>query len=50
MDLTAEEIHQIGWNEVKRIRAEMEQIIKDLEFEGTFAEFLQFLKSIVIAL
>ncbi len=45
LDLTAEEIHQIGWSEVKRIRAEMEEIIKNLGFEGTFADFLYFLRT-----
>lgn len=45
LDLTAEEIHQIGWSEVKRIRSEMEQIIKDLAFEGSFADFLHFLRT-----
>ncbi|MCX7553817.1 DUF885 domain-containing protein [Marinicella sp. S1101] len=45
LDLSAEEIHQIGWNEVKRIRAEMEQIISELEFAGSFAEFLHFLRT-----
>ena len=45
LDLTAEEIHQIGLDEVKRIRTEMETIIADLEFEGSFAEFLAFLRS-----
>ncbi|WP_223787702.1 DUF885 domain-containing protein [Marinicella meishanensis] len=45
LDLSAEEIHQIGRQEVKRIRAEMEQIIADLGFEGSFAEFLHFLRT-----
>jgi len=42
---TAEDIHQIGLKEVARIKAEMEQIIKDLKFNGTFAEFLKFLRT-----
>ncbi len=45
LDLSAEEIHQIGWREVKRIRQEMEQIIADLKFEGSFADFLHFLRT-----
>ena len=45
LDLTAEEIHQIGWQEVKRIRAEMENIIAELQFEGSFADFLNFLRT-----
>ncbi len=45
LDLTAEEIHQIGLDEVKRIRAEMEQIITNLGFKGSFADFLNFLRT-----
>jgi prolyl oligopeptidase len=44
-DLTPEQIHEIGRREVKRIRAEMEAVIKQVEFEGTFQEFLHFLRS-----
>ena len=42
---TADDIYQIGLKEVARIRAKMEQIIKDLNFEGSFADFLQFLRT-----
>lgn len=42
---TAEDIHQIGLNEVARIKAEMEQIIKDLKFEGSFEDFFHFLRT-----
>ena len=45
LDMTADEIHQLGLSEVARIRAEMESIIKDLEFAGDFAAFLQFLRT-----
>ncbi|TDR19343.1 DUF885 domain-containing protein [Marinicella litoralis] len=45
LDLTAEDIHQIGRSEVKRIRAEMENIIAELNFEGSFADFLLFLRT-----
>ncbi len=45
VDMTADEIHQLGLSEVARIRAEMEAIIKDLEFEGDFADFIQFLRT-----
>lgn len=41
---TAEEIHQIGLQEVARIKAEMQKIINDLGFEGSFLEFLDFLR------
>ncbi len=44
-DLTPEEIHAIGLLEVKRIRGEMERVIKEVEFEGTFQEFLSFLRT-----
>lgn len=43
--LTPREIHEIGLSEVKRIRAEMEQVIRDVKFEGTFAEFLHHLRT-----
>jgi len=44
-DTTAKEIHQIGLNEVKRIRAEMSEVIKAAEFDGSFEEFTQFLRT-----
>ncbi|MEL6869235.1 MAG: DUF885 domain-containing protein [Pseudomonadota bacterium] len=43
--LTPDEIHNIGLAEVERIRNEMLTIIADLEFDGGFAEFLDFLRS-----
>lgn len=45
LDLTAEEIHQIGLGEVTRIRAEMDATIVESGFEGTFEEFLNFLRT-----
>lgn len=45
LDLTPEEIHKIGLKEVSRIRLEMEQIIQQVGFDGTFAEFLHFLRT-----
>lgn len=44
-DLTPEEIHRIGLDEVARIRAEMEKIIREVEFKGSFQEFLEFLRT-----
>ncbi|MFQ5723860.1 MAG: DUF885 family protein, partial [Terriglobia bacterium] len=44
-DLTPEEIHQIGLREVRRIRGEMEKIIEQVGFEGSFQEFLEFLRT-----
>ena len=42
---TAEEIHQIGLQEVARIKAEMQKIIQDLDFQGSFSDFLHFLRT-----
>ncbi|MDA9032761.1 DUF885 domain-containing protein [Gammaproteobacteria bacterium] len=44
-NLTPDEIHNIGLKEVKRIRGEMEQIIKDLEWAGDFKSFLNYLRT-----
>ena len=44
-ELTPEEIHQIGLSEVKRIRSEMNKIIERVGWEGTFDEFLNFLRT-----
>ena len=41
----ANDIHQIGLKEVARIKSEMQQIIKDLGFKGSFADFLKFLRT-----
>ncbi len=45
VDISADEVHELGLREVARIRAEMEQVIKDAKFDGTFAEFLHFLRT-----
>lgn len=45
LTLSTDEIHQLGLAEVKRIKSEMHQIIDNLKFEGTFADFLQFLRT-----
>jgi len=42
---TADDIHQIGLKEVARIRAEMQTIIDDLDFDGSFSEFIEFLRT-----
>jgi len=44
-DLTPDEIHNIGLKEIKRIRSEMESIISDLEWDGDFASFLNYLRT-----
>lgn len=45
VEMTPREIHDIGREQVARIRAEMETIIEELEFDGDFAAFLAFLRS-----
>jgi uncharacterized protein (DUF885 family) len=45
LDLTPQQIHEIGLKEVARIQAEMDGIIKQVEFKGSFAEFLTFLRT-----
>jgi uncharacterized protein (DUF885 family) len=43
--LTPDEIHALGLAEVVRIRAEMDKIIAQLSFKGSFEEFLSFLRT-----
>jgi prolyl oligopeptidase len=43
--MTPDEIHELGLQEVKRIRNEMQVIIDELNFVGSFAEFLTFLRT-----
>ena len=45
LDLTPQQIHEIGLKEVARIQTEMNTIIKQVEFKGSFAEFLTFLRT-----
>ncbi|GHF26836.1 hypothetical protein GCM10017044_22340 [Kordiimonas sediminis] len=45
LDVTPDEIHELGLQEVARIRSEMEEIIKEVGYEGTFKEFLTFLRT-----
>ena len=45
LDLTPEEIHQTGLQEVARIRAEMDHVIEQVGFQGSFEQFLQFLRT-----
>lgn len=42
---TADDIHNLGLREVARIRKEMLTIIEELNFTGSFADFLQFLRT-----
>jgi uncharacterized protein (DUF885 family) len=43
--LTAQEIHDIGLREVKRIRGEMEAVMDRTDFDGTFQQFVGFLRT-----
>lgn len=43
--LSPDEIHAIGLKEIKRIRQEMETIISDLEWDGDFQSFLNYLRT-----
>lgn len=45
LDVTPQEVHEIGLSEVARIRDEMEEVIRETGFEGSYAEFLDFLRS-----
>ena len=45
IDITAEQVHQKGLAEVKRIRAEMDDIIKQVKFDGDFKAFVDFLRN-----
>lgn len=45
LDMDPAEIHRTGLAEVKRIRAEMDELIKESGFKGTFEEFTHFLRT-----
>ena len=44
-NLTPRQIHDMGKQEVARIRSEMEGILKQVGFKGSFAEFISFLRT-----
>ncbi|MDP5190292.1 DUF885 domain-containing protein [Rheinheimera baltica] len=44
-NMTPEQIHQLGVSEVKRIRVEMNNIIKQVGFNGDFNAFVKFLRT-----
>ena len=44
-DATPRQIHQIGLREVARIRAEMDRVIAETGFEGSFEDFTAFLRT-----
>lgn len=45
LDITPDEVHELGLSEVNRIRSEMDEIIAEIEFEGSFKDFLKFLRT-----
>jgi uncharacterized protein (DUF885 family) len=44
-DMDPEQIHRIGLQEVARLRKEMQQVMDEVGFKGSFAEFLTFLRT-----
>jgi uncharacterized protein (DUF885 family) len=44
-DYTADQVHQLGLEHVKQIRAEMDAVINKTGFKGSFEEFLTFLRT-----
>jgi uncharacterized protein (DUF885 family) len=45
LETTPEAVHEQGLAEVARIRAEMEAVIAETEFDGSFADFLDYLRT-----
>jgi len=45
LDISPEEVFEKGHSEVKRIRIEMEDIIEELEFNGSFENFINYLRT-----
>lgn len=45
LDLSPEEIHATGQSEVRRIRAEMDEVIRKTGFRGDFKAFIEFLRT-----
>ena len=44
-DMTPEEIHQVGLDEVARIHGEMHGVMEEVGFEGTLEEFFEFMNT-----
>ena len=44
-DATPEAIHELGLEEVARVRAEMDAILRQVEFDGSFSGFVEFLRT-----
>ncbi|MDH3716806.1 MAG: DUF885 domain-containing protein [Planctomycetota bacterium] len=45
LNLTPQQIHQLGKSEVRRIQQEMDAVIRETGFAGDFSEFVEFLRS-----
>lgn len=45
LPIEPDEVHELGLTEVARIRAQMEAIVREVGFEGSFAEFQHFLRT-----
>ena len=45
LDMTPQEVFDVGKSEVKRIKKEMQDIINGLEFQGDYNDFLEFLRT-----
>lgn len=45
LDISAEEVHEKGLIEVGRIKTEMQKIIDEVDFNGSFEDFLKFLRT-----
>lgn len=45
LDLSPEEVHQVGLNEVQRIREQMFEVMAQTGFDGSLKEFTHFLRS-----
>jgi prolyl oligopeptidase len=43
--MSPDDIHALGLGEVKRIREEMQKVIDEVDFDGSFNDFLVFLRS-----
>ncbi len=45
LDVSPQHVHDTGLAEVERIRAEMEAILRKVSFQGSFQEFIHFLRT-----
>ena len=43
--MTPDEVFKLGKSEVARIKGEMKKIISDLNFDGSFSDFLEYLRT-----